>query len=145
MGDWMEEGQGGGGAISVDLRRRADENGAEAPLSFWTSEHMEDKNRVKHRESAGSDSHTQRIHYPLLRFPEWHILLSNTEFMTTQSQLRRPDNGTVKGKKKRKGAIDGQILGSLFTCRLYVIRTHYSGVYRPRRGHEEENKRSTET
>lgn len=77
-------------------------------LSFWTSENMEHENRVKHRESAGIDSHTQWIHYPLLRFPEWHILLSNTEFTTTQSQLRRPDNGTVKEKRKEKAPMMGK-------------------------------------
>lgn len=78
------------------------------PLSFWTSEHMEDENRVRHRESAGIDSHTQWIHYPLLCFPEWLILLSNTEFMSTQSQPCRPDNGNVREKGKEKAPMLGK-------------------------------------
>lgn len=39
------------------------------PLSFWTFEQKEDENGVKHRESAGIDSYTQWIHYPLFALP----------------------------------------------------------------------------
>lgn len=43
-----------------------------------------------------------------LCFPEWLILLSNTEFMSTQSQPCRPDNGNVREKRKEKARMLGK-------------------------------------